>query len=156
MTTEVKQQTPLRGTGVLLGAALGSVVPAVFLAALGAYAEGAPAAYGAAVGGLLVLAILCFGVFAVHVVSHLMPAFALVFALLTYALQIGLVLVALLALERSTLLDGTLDRGWLGVAAITAVLAWSLVQLVLATRQRIPAYDLPLDAVARQSEAGAR
>lgn len=156
MTTEVKQQTPLRGTGVLLGAALGSLVPTAALVAAGAATEGSPAAYGALFGGLLVLVVCAFGVFSVHVVSHVMPGAALLFSLLTYALQISLLLLAFVALERSGLLDGTLDRGWVGATVIAGVLAWSLVQLVLSTRQRIPAYDLPAQAPVRQPEAGAR
>lgn len=156
MTTEVKQQTPWRGTGVLLGAAVGSLVPTAALVAAGAFTDGPPAAYGALFGGLLVLGVCAFGVFSVHVVSHVMPGAALLFSLLTYALQISLLLLAFLALERSGLLVDSLDRGWVGVTVIAGVLAWSLVQLVLSTRQRIPAYDLLARAPVREPEAGTR
>ena len=37
----------------------------------------------------------------------------------------------------------TLSRGWFAAGVIAVTLLWLAGQLVTATRQRIPAYDLP-------------
>jgi len=156
MTTESKQLTPSRGTGVLLGAAAVSSVPTLLLVVAGAVVSGAPAAYGALVGGLLVLTVSAFGLFSVHVVSNLVPSAALMFAMLTYTLQVVVMALAFVALQSSGLLDDGLDRTWLAAAVIAAVLCWVVAQIVLSTKQRIPAYDLPGEVTDREPEAGAR
>ncbi len=47
------------------------------------------------------------------------------------------------ALSGSPLVDDETSRTWLGVAVIAATLAWLVAQVVVSTRARIPAYDLP-------------
>ena len=156
MTTETPQTRPDPGMGALLGAGVAAALVAVLLVLLAALAGGTPAAYGALVGGVLVIVVLGSGSLVVNVVAGLMPSASLMIALLTYALQLVLMGVVLAALERSGLLEDALDRTWLGGAVITGVLVWTIAQIVLSTRLRIPAYDLPGDPPVRQSEAGAR
>lgn len=128
----------------------------VVTVAAGAVAGGASAAYGAVAGSLLVLAVLGSGSVVVDVVARVMPAASLLVALLTYTLQVVLMAAVFVALTRSGQLDDALDRRWLGGAIIAGTLAWTLVQVVLTARQRIPAYDLPAGSGARDPEAGAR
>ncbi|WP_235735858.1 hypothetical protein [Nocardioides alcanivorans] len=63
-------------------------------------------------------------------------------ALLTYTLQLVVMAVVLIVISRSELLDGTLDRGWLGGTVIAGTIAWLACQVVVATRVRMPVYDL--------------
>ncbi|WKN47333.1 hypothetical protein [Nocardioides sp. Arc9.136] len=146
MTTETPRETARTrrdgGTAVLLGAALGTVVAGLAAAAVGALVDGSPAAYGALVGSALVVVVFAFGSATVHAVAGLLPAASLVVALLTYALQLLVVLVVLSALDASGAVDDTLSRGWLAGAVICGALAWTFVQVALASRVRIPVYDL--------------
>lgn len=144
MTTAV-----LRTSVTVLVVALGVVL-------LGAAADGAPAAYGALAGGLLVLVVLGSGSLVVDLVAKVMPAASLLVALMTYALQVVLMAAVFVALSRSGLLEDSLDRQWLGGAIIAGTLAWTFVQVWVTSRLRIPAYDLPAGGDGRDPEASAR
>ena len=76
----------------------------------------------------------------------------LVIALLTYTLQVVAMALAFAALQRSGLLDDALDRGWLAGTVIVGTFGWLVAQIVLATRARIPVYELEGD----RPQAGAR
>jgi hypothetical protein len=156
MTTESQQHLPQRGTGVLLGAAAWTLVPAVVLLLVAALVAGSSAAYGVLAGVLLVLAVLGLGAVAVDAVARVMPAASLLVALLTYTLQVVLMAVVFVALTRSGLLDDALDREWLAGAVIVGTLAWVTAQIVLSTRQRIPAFDVPVPPAGKRPEGGAR
>lgn len=126
------------GRGVLLVVLFG-----MGLALLALMVSGRDAALGALVGSLGVLVVCATGSLLVDTVARLVPAASLMFALLTYTLQVLVMLLLFTGLDQSDLLDSTLDREWLGAAAIAATLAWLGSQLVLTTRLRIPLYDLP-------------
>jgi ATP synthase protein I len=131
------------GRGILLTLLLGAVA-----ALVGQLVDGPSAAAGVAVGTALIVVVCAAGSFLVDAVAGLLPAASLLVALLTYTLQVLAVLVVFLGLERSDLLGSTLDRQWLGGAAIAATLVWLGTQLLLTTRQRIPAYDLTTSGAA--------
>jgi hypothetical protein len=152
MTTESKQVIRSRSGYTLLGAAISALLAGLVVVLIGALAQGPHAAYGALVGTALCVAVFGFGAFVVNVVAGVMPAAALLIAMLTYTMQVALMALAFLALTRSGVLDETLDRRWLGGAVITATMSWLVAQIWLSTRARIVAYDLP----GGQSEAGAR
>lgn len=151
MTTETPRDTARTrrdgGSAVLAGAALGTVAAGALVALVGALVDGAPAAYGALVGAVLAAGVMAFGLVTVNVVAGLMPGASLMFALLTYALQLLLVLVALTALDGVAGPGEALSRGWLAGALIGTVLVWLVVQVVLAARARIPVYDEPRETV---------
>jgi len=151
MTTESKQDTR-NGGSVLLGAAAVALVLGGLTVLSGALVGGADAAYGALAGTLLAVGIFAFGSFMVNAVAGAMPAASLLVALLTYTLQVVLMALVFVALGRSGLLDDALDRRWLAGAVILGTIGWLVAQLVLATRARIPAFDLGGDL----PEAGAR
>lgn len=156
MTTATQHHAPDGGGRVLLGTARWTLVPAVAMVVAGGLFGGSPGALGAVVGAVLVLGISIFGLVTVNAVASLMPMASLMFAMLTYTLQVVLMAVAFIALQGSGLLDDTLDRAWLGCTVIVCVLAWLVAQIVLTTRQRIPAFDLPERPAPETSEAGAR
>lgn len=135
----------IRGSGVTLllrGAAV-TLVLGLLLAVVGGLTAGRPAAWGALLGTLLIVVVATGGSLVVNAVAGVLPTASLLVALLTYTLQLLVVLLALTALERSGLLASSLDRAWVGGAAIAAVLVWLATQVMLALGARIPAYDLP-------------
>lgn len=143
MTTE-PQVTASAVAPVLRGAASLAALVGLVVTAIGALAVGSAAAYGALVGTVLVVAVFSFGAFTLDLVAGAMPAMSLVFALLTYVLQLGLLALVLTVLSTSGLLETALDADWLVGAVIAGTLAWSAAQVVLTTRMRIPVYDLDL------------
>ncbi len=147
MTTATRSH-PTGTAGLAWGAAAAAGVGLMVVLA-GAVADGSAAAYGAAIGAVLVLGILAFGAYSVNLVAGVMPAASFVVALVTYAAQLVTGVVVLVVLSDSGLLtDGTLDRAWLGAAVVLTTLAWCAGQIVALKRVRMPIYDLP--------EAGAR
>jgi hypothetical protein len=99
------------------------------------------AAYGAAVGAAVVLGVFGGGSVAVSVVARALPGASLLFALLTYTLQVVVLLVIFAGLDDAGMLGTRIDRQWLSGTVIAGTLAWIFVQIVVATRARIPAYD---------------
>lgn len=131
------------GLRVLVRVALAASLAGVCVAVVGAFTSGAEAFYGALVGTLLVVGIFSFGAFTVHVVSNLMPSASLMFALLTYTMQVVLMALAFAVLDGSGALDDGLDPLWLGTTVIAGTCCWLVAQVVLTARRRIPVYDLP-------------
>jgi ATP synthase protein I len=131
------------GVAVLLGGLVVIVVLGLLAAVVAGLVSGAPGAWGALVGALLVAVVCVGGSLLVNAVAGLMPSASLLVALLTYTLQVLVLLLVLVGLERSGLLGSHLHREWLGGTAIVATLLWLVAQVVLTTRRRIPAFDLP-------------
>lgn len=156
MTTESTHTTPFRGGSVLLGAAAAALVVGLATVLVGALAGGTAAAFGALAGTLLVVAVFALGAGAVHLVAGVLPAASLLVALLTYTLQVVAMALVFAALSGSGLLDSVLHRAWLAGAVIGGTVAWLVAQVVLTSRLRIPAYDLPGKAPSGRPEAGAR
>lgn len=146
MTTALRSTTKDRrasGLRVLAGAGIAAVAAGLALAVVGGFAGGADAARGALVGTLLAVGVFAFGAVTVEGVSTVMPSASLLVALLTYALQVVLMALVLVALDGSGALDHGLDGGWVGGAVIAATVCWLIAQVVLTTRRRIPVFDLP-------------
>ena len=127
---------------------------------LGAIASGSTAAYGALSGAALALGVFMVGSFSVDAVARVMPSASLLVAMLTYTLQVVVMAIAFVALNRSGLLDETLDRRWLATGVIAVTVTWLVGQVWLTSRARIPIYDLPASPVSGgagdRPEAGAR
>jgi ATP synthase protein I len=130
------------GVGVLLRGAGATAVLGLAAGVVGWAVAGAPAGLGVLVGVGLVLAVCVGGSLLVNAVAGVMPTASLLVALLTYTLQVLVLLLAFLGLERSGLLEGDLARGWVGGGAVAATLAWLVAQVWLTMRSRVPAYDL--------------
>jgi ATP synthase protein I len=158
MTTETAGSQPAtrpRGLAALVGAAGAAVAVGLALGLVGALTTGSAAAYAALAGTGFAVAIFAFGSFTVHVVSTAMPAASLLFALVTYTLQVALMALVFVALSRSGALDDTLDREWFAGAIIAVTACWLVAQILLATRARIPVYDLPDEGAQEGARAGA-
>ncbi|WP_296601326.1 hypothetical protein [Nocardioides sp.] len=157
MTTETNQVTRNPGSRVLLGATAGSLAAGLALAVVGALVAGSSASFGALVGTALVVLVFAGGSFAVNEVARILPAASLLIALLTYTLQVVVMAVFFAALSRSGALDDTLDRAWLAGAVIAGTAGWITLQVVLATRVRIPVYELrPAGPASTAVRAGER
>lgn len=148
MTTETARHTPDRGTRALVRAAVVTTAVGLVTTVVAAFVGGRDAAAGALIGTLLTVAVFVFGSFTVHVVARVMPAAALLVALLTYVLQVVVMGLVFVAISRSGQLDHGIDRSWLAGTIIAGTMVWLLVQVVLETTRRIPAYDLPAEPVA--------
>ncbi|GAA4370377.1 hypothetical protein [Nocardioides caricicola] len=146
MTTETTRAPRDRNAVALVRTASATLVLGLLAALLGALVSGSAAAYGALVGTVIVVGVFGFGTLAVNAVASLMPAAALMFALLTYTLQVLAMGLVFVALSGSGLLDETISREWLGGTVIVGTLGWLTVQIVLATNRWIPIYDLPEQA----------
>lgn len=143
-TTETRTPPSVVARAAVIAALVG-----VALVVLGALASGSTAAAGAAVGGVIAVGIFAFGSFTVDLVARLVPSAALLFAMLTYTLQVVLMALAFVALNLSGMIDDELDRNWLGGAIIAVTIVWLAVQVRLATTARIPAFEPVTEGGAR-------
>lgn len=145
MTTESKPG-PRTGLTPLLGAVAAGVVAVIGLVIAAALIDGRAAVVGAAAGGVLTLVVFALGIGVVGAVARLMPAASLLVALMTYALQLLVLAVCITAIDRAGVDDETLARGWFAAGVIAVTLLWIVGQVVAATRQRIPVYEITTDA----------
>ena len=143
MTTTTKQAPRVTGMRTLVVTMVAVDLVVVSVGVLAAVVSGGDAAVAALVGGFIAAVVLFTGTVLVNLVASLMPAAALLVALLTYVLQVALLALVFVALSGSALVDDKASRTWLGAAVIAATLAWLAAQVVVAGRARIPAYDLP-------------
>lgn len=140
------RRTRESGVSLVLRGAAVTVVLGGLAALGGVLAAGAPAGYGVLVGTGLVAVVCTGGALVVVAVTHVAPAASLLVAMLTYVLQVVVLLLAFVLLERSGLLESGLDRQWLGGAVIGATMVWLASQVVTTIRARVPAYDLAPEA----------
>ncbi len=141
MTTESKTRSRT-GLPPLLGAIGAGAVAVLVLVVAASLTEGRAAVVGALSGGVLTLVVFALGIAVVGAVARLMPAASLLVALMTYVLQLLVLAVCVLAIDRAGLDGATLSRGWFAAGVIAVTMLWLVGQLVAATRQRIPVYDL--------------
>lgn len=147
------RQTAARvlGGSVLAAAAWG------VLAGLAGLVFAGGAAFGSAlVGGVLVAVVLALGAMTVDVVAGMRPQASLIVALLTYVLQMGAVLLLVVAVAGSAELGDVVERGWFAAGVIGAAAAWTAAQIRLALTSRIPLYDLPAGRPEERAEADER
>ena len=154
MTTETRQDARRTGVDTLVRASVGALVAGMAIAAAGALVSGQSALLGAAIGTVVVVSVLFSGALVVTVVADLMPSASLVVALMTYTLQMVLLALVLIPLSDTDWAARKLDAPWLAAAVIAGALVWTLAQVLLATRARIPVYDLPASQVSHGSGSG--
>lgn len=155
MTTETRTPGPRAqdpGLRVLVRTAAAAAVLGGTLAVVAVLASGGAALLGVLAGLVLALAVFALGALGVYLVAGVMPSASLLFALVTYTLQVVAMLAAFALLDGSGAFGSTLDRQWFGIAVIVVTGAWLVAQIVLTTRARIPAFDVP----ARTPEASER
>ncbi len=143
-----------QGVRTVVRSAGAALVAGLLLALVGLLAAGSPAATGAGLGTAAVVLVLFSGSLVVLVVADLMPSASLVVALMTYTLQMALLALVLLPLSSTSWAAAHLDAPWLAAAVVATALVWTVSQVRLATRVRIPVYDLP-DAPVDTADASA-
>jgi hypothetical protein len=126
----------LRTAGIALGAT-------VLVAGLGFALAGTPGGLGALVGGVLVVLVFGTGALAVDLMARRSAFEALLTALTTYLGQVIVLVTVLVLLSRSGLVGDELSRGWLAGGVVAVALAWSIGQIVVHRKARIPMYQLP-------------
>ena len=143
MTTESKQDTRRHRVGVspLLGAAAACAALVVVTGLVALALAGPAGLQGALAGGLLALVVFLLGTTVVNAVARLMPAMSLLVAMLTYALQVIVMALVVLALVQSDLGGEPVFREWFAGAVIAVTMLWLAVQVWLFTRLRILAFD---------------
>ena len=142
-TTNSKGQTPrIGGSGVLLSAAVATLLAGSLIVIGGALAAGTSAAYGAAIGVGITAAVFLLGSLMVNTVAGLVPSASLLVALMTYVLQVVLMAVIFATLSNASVFEDPTPRVWLAAGVISATATWVVAHIWLATRQRIPHYDL--------------
>jgi hypothetical protein len=145
MTTESKTG-PRTGVSPVLGALGAGTVAVLVLLVVAGLVDGRPGVVGAAIGGVLTLVVFSFGLVAVGFVARLLPSASMLVALMTYLLQLFVLALVVVAIDGAGVGAETLSRGWFAAAVIVVTLTWLAGQVVAATRQRIPVYDLPSGA----------
>lgn len=140
MTTE---STPGTRTGLspLLGAVGAGAVAVLALTLAASASDGRPAVVGLGAGGVLTLVVFAVGIAVVSLVARLMPSASMLVALMTYTLQLLVLALCVVAIDRADVGSETLSREWFAAGVIAVTLLWLLGHLVVATRQRIPLYD---------------
>jgi len=145
MTTESKQDTRQvhpAGVSPLLVASVAGAAAVAALSVVAALVDGERGIAGAAAGGVLTLVVFLLGVGLVNVTARVLPAASLLVALLTYTLQLLVLALAAVALERGGVADEDLSRGWFAASVIAGTVLWLVGQVIATTRQRIPAFDV--------------
>lgn len=155
MTTETRQDARLAGVRTLVRSSAAALVTGGVVSVVALAAAGGAGLRAALIGTLVVVVVLFSGALVVTVVADLMPNASLLVALMTYTLQMVVLAVVLIPLSRSDWAIAQLDAPWLAVAVIAGALVWTVAQVLLATRARIPVYDLPDPAGAGVSRSGA-
>ena len=128
------------GRGALVVAAVTCVL-AVVATGLVAALVGAQQAWGVAVGSALVIGFFGLGALMLLVVLRDASGAGLATALMTYALQVLLMFLVLLGLDRAGLLGPVVDPVWLAATIAVATLCWTSLLMFTAARARVPLYD---------------
>jgi ATP synthase protein I len=123
-------------------AALPSLVVGLVVAVVALFVEGGGGFWSAIGGALLASAFFATGQLVLYMLRSVSPAMLLMVALLTYLLQV----VILLAVYMSFVRDADADSGFsataFGVSVIAATAVWVVGLIRVAKRERIPLYQL--------------
>ena len=114
----------------LAAAAVAGVAAGVLVVVAGAAVAGSAGAAGAAVGAAVTLAVFAFGAVSVDLATRIQPRSGLLVALVTYALQVVVLVLFFARLRQSTLLEDTLDPRWLAASVVVVTLTWTALQIV--------------------------
>ena len=143
MTTTTKQDSRSSGLRQLLVTMVAVDVAVLLVAGAALVLAGSDAAVAALVGGLVTSVVIFTGTAMVNLVAGLLPAMSLLVALMTYTLQLVVMVAVFLGLSRSSLGEDGASRGWLAAAVIVATVTWLVGHVVSVVRSRVPLYDLP-------------
>src|SRR3954451_14859743 len=134
MTTAALPVRPSLRLGALRDAAALVSCAAALTAVVAAQGSGAPGVAGVAVGAAVVVGFFVFGAFCTSLAAAYAPSTALMVALLTYTLQVVLLPVVFIGLQRSGATPVRIDPHWLAATVIGGTLLWVVGLLVRAVR----------------------
>lgn len=143
MTTETRQEARRTGVSTLVRSSLGALAAGLAISLVALVVDGRAGLLAGLVGTAVVVGVLFSGALVVTVVADLMPGASLMVALMTYTLQMVLLAAVLIPLSDTSWAADNLVAEWLAAAVISGALIWTAAQVLLATRVRIPVYDLP-------------
>ena len=132
MTTDDTPRHTAARARLAASAAAGWLAVTLGVLVLAGLLDGASAVAGAAVGAVTVLAFFGLGALVLLAVTRVLPSAALLVALLTYALQVGLLALLFVGLRSAGLLGTELDARWLAIALVAGTLAWTVAHVLLA------------------------
>jgi len=144
MTTTAAPQE--RTPRVLLAGVLGVAAVTLGATLLALVVDDGAAVRSALLGGALVVVFFAFGALNVGLAARIVPAAALMVAMVSYTFQIVLVLLVFIGLRRSDAFDSTLTEGWLAGVLIAGTLTWMTAQIVTTLRTPIPPWHGPVPA----------
>lgn len=139
MTTIAAPQE--RTPRVLRAGVLGVLAATAVVTVVALLAADGSAVRSALVGGGLVVVFFAFGAVNVGIAARIAPGTAMLVALVTYTMQVVLVLLAFVALRRSDAFEETLTEGWLAAGLIIGTLVWMTAQVVTTLRTPIPPWE---------------
>ncbi|HNA97930.1 MAG TPA: hypothetical protein PKX56_01710 [Marmoricola sp.] len=113
------------------------------MALLGWVLTGPSAAGSAGVAGLILLLVFGPGLPVIIIVSRVSPAATLLVAMMTYVLQMVVLVVIMQRLAASDWLAGQLDPVWLGATLMVIALGCTVALITVSLRARIPAFTHP-------------
>ena len=106
-----------------------------------AVVAGSPGAWGALVGGALVLGFFGLGHAVLTVFRDVAPSLVLVVAMLTYALQAVALLAVYVAFARRPQWSEAVSTDALGLTALGCTLVWTTALVLTSRGARMPVYD---------------
>lgn len=144
MTTETPSPHLARTTprgAELVGAGLAALAVTALVALAALVLSGAPSGVGALAGGSIALVLFLVGSLLVGAVAAAQPQLSMLVALLTFTLEVLVLLVVLVALDRAEVFPSAAERGWVVAGLVGCTLAWTAGHLRASTRLRIPAFE---------------
>ncbi len=121
---------------------LAAAVGVVLVAFVAARVAGGPQGLAVGVGGAVVAIFFGTGLAIMSAALKFHPRAALVLALMTYVLQLALVTLVFVAMDRGGLLGDVVDATWLTVSVAGATVLVTAGLMWWAARVRVPIYDL--------------
>lgn len=131
-----------------------TLVGTVLLALLGWFTAGSVAMNSVFVAGGILMFVFGPGLPLIFMVSRVSPAATLLVALLTYTLQMVVLVVVMQRLVAGSWLAGGLDPVWIGATLMVLAVACTIALVIVSIRARIPAFSTPTVAVAPTSQSG--
>lgn len=115
----------------------------VVCSAVAAAVAGGAGLLGALVGGVIVVVFFAATPAVLGPVAKATPALSLLFAMIFFLTKVVALLALFVVLRRSSGDSGAIDAESVSVTVIVTTLAWLVLRVVDASRERLPVYDLP-------------
>jgi ATP synthase protein I len=140
MTTETRASTPL--APLVRAAVLPGLVAGIVVALVALMVEGAAGLWGALAGAVLVTAFFGSGQLVLRAFKQIEPMFLMAIALMTYALQVVVLIVLYAVFANSDVSEDQFSTKAFGVAVLVSTAVWIVALIRAAKRERIPLYEL--------------